>query len=260
MQRKIAAILSAYDDLIENNTRRIKILEEMAQSIYREWFVNFRFPGHEKLKMVDSPMGKIPAGWEVRRIGDICNRIIDKFSENEHNSLPLLDLSRIPRRSCAISDFGKSDEIRTSRTIFAKGDILFGAIRPYFHKVILAPIRGVTNISVFTLRAFGETPNSFLFSVLFSDATVQWANQHSGGTKMPVINWDVFTKMKLPYPPLQLIKKFDESGGPICDQISFLILKNFNLRQTRDLLLPKLISGKLDVSDLDIKTDAIGNG
>ena len=65
IQHKIAAILSAYDDLIENNTRRIKILEEMAQSIYREWFVNFRFPGHEKVKMVDSPMGKIPEGWEV---------------------------------------------------------------------------------------------------------------------------------------------------------------------------------------------------
>ena len=64
-QRKIASILSAYDDLIENNTRRIAILEEMAQAIYREWFVNFRFPGHENVKLVDSPLGQIPEGWEA---------------------------------------------------------------------------------------------------------------------------------------------------------------------------------------------------
>lgn len=70
-QRKIAAILSAYDDLIENNTRRIKILEEMAQALYREWFVHFRFPGHKKVKMVDSPLGKIPEGWEVRPFTDL---------------------------------------------------------------------------------------------------------------------------------------------------------------------------------------------
>lgn len=69
-QRKIASILFAYDDLIENNTRRIKILEEMAQAIYREWFVNFRFPGHEKVKMVDPPLGRVPAGWEVGRLDD----------------------------------------------------------------------------------------------------------------------------------------------------------------------------------------------
>jgi type I restriction enzyme, S subunit len=70
-QRKIAAILSAYDDLIENNTRRIKIQEEMAQALYCEWFVHFRFPGHEKVRMVDSPLGRIPEGWEVKTLGDM---------------------------------------------------------------------------------------------------------------------------------------------------------------------------------------------
>jgi type I restriction enzyme S subunit len=74
-QHKIAAILSAYDDLIENNTRRIKILEEMAQALYREWFVNFRFPGHEKVRMVESEIGMVPEGWEVKQIQDICSKI-----------------------------------------------------------------------------------------------------------------------------------------------------------------------------------------
>ena len=71
VQKKIACILSAYDDLIENNLRRIKILEEMAQTLYREWFVKFRFPDHQKVKMVDSPLGKIPGGWEVKRLGEL---------------------------------------------------------------------------------------------------------------------------------------------------------------------------------------------
>ena len=70
MQRRIAGILSAYDELIENNQRRIKILEEMARSLYREWFVHFRFPGHDKVKMVPSPLGPIPQGWEVKKLGD----------------------------------------------------------------------------------------------------------------------------------------------------------------------------------------------
>jgi type I restriction enzyme S subunit len=78
-QRRIAGVLSAYDDLIENNQRRIKILEEMARSLYREWFVNFRFPGHEKVPLVDSPLGPIPKGWEVLCLGEVCNRITDGF-------------------------------------------------------------------------------------------------------------------------------------------------------------------------------------
>ena len=75
VQRRIAGILSAYDDLIENNQRRIKILEEMARSLYREWFVNFRFPGHEKLSRVASTLGDIPQGWEVRTVEEIVKRI-----------------------------------------------------------------------------------------------------------------------------------------------------------------------------------------
>lgn len=76
-QRKIAATLSAYDDLIENNTRRIQILEEMAQALYREWFVEFRFPGHENVKMVESELGMMPEGWEVKKLEDVCLRITD---------------------------------------------------------------------------------------------------------------------------------------------------------------------------------------
>ena len=84
-QRKIASILSAYDDLIENNTRRIAILEEMAQAIYREWFVNFRFPGHENVKLVDSPLGMIPEGWEIGKV-----KVLRRKNDNLRTTRDLL--------------------------------------------------------------------------------------------------------------------------------------------------------------------------
>jgi len=135
-QQKIASILSAYDELTENNTHRIRILEEMVQLIYQEWFVNFRFPGYEKVRFINSELGKIPEGWDVRKLEDIAELKKNKFQETQHTDLPLLDLARIPRKSLSIQGFGQSNEIKTSRIVFSEGDSLFGAIRPYFHKVI----------------------------------------------------------------------------------------------------------------------------
>mgnify|MGYP000921938578 CR=1 FL=1 len=255
IQRKIAAILSAYDDLIENNTRRIKILEEMAQAIYNEWFVKFRFPGHEKVKIVDSELGKIPEGWEVKKLEYITELVKNKFRDNQHSNLPLLDLARIPRRSLAINGFGQSDEIKTSRITFKEGDILFGAIRPYFHKVIVAPCDGVTNVSVFVLKNKDIVGKYFLFNLLFSDEVVAWATQYAGGTKMPVISWEVFKTMKVIIPTKEIIMDFESTVCNIFYLIRTLNLKNLVLRTTRDLLLPKLISGEIDVEDLDIKVD-----
>jgi len=252
-QQKISSILSAYDDLIENNTRRIQILEEMAQRIYREWFVDFRFPGHKKVKFVDSEMGKIPEGWAISNLEQIAELVKDKFHENQHSNLPLLDLARIPRKSLAISEFGKSDEIKTSRIVFKEGNILFGAIRPYFHKIILAPCDGVTNVSVFVLKNKDIVGKHYLFNLLFSDEVVAWANQYSGGTKMPVINWEVFKTMKIVIPQRGIILDFESMVNNIFNLIKVLNLKNITLKRNRDLLLPKLISGELDVSDLDIK-------
>ncbi|MGB4331075.1 MAG: restriction endonuclease subunit S, partial [Dethiobacteria bacterium] len=92
IQRNIAAILSAYDDLIENNLRRIKILEEMAQALYREWFVHFRFPGHEKVRLIDSPMGKIPEGWEVKELKDVCHLIMGQSPKSKYYNTDKLGL------------------------------------------------------------------------------------------------------------------------------------------------------------------------
>jgi type I restriction enzyme S subunit len=257
IQQRIVGILSAYDNLIENNLRRIKILEGIAQNLYTEWFVRFRFPGHDKVKMVDSTLGRIPEGWKPGKLGDVVHLVKEKYKDKYHNALPLLDLSRIPRKSLAILEFGTPDEISTSRIISEKGDILFGSIRPYFHKVVIAPCRLVTNVSVFVIRA-SSILQSFLVCLLFSDEIVGWASQNSGGTKMPVIKWDVFSNKGILIPPHYILEDFASKISPILDSAMTKILINKNLRCTRDLLLPKLISGEIDVSDLAIKVEEAG--
>jgi len=256
-QRKIAAILSAYDDLIENNLRRIKILEEIAQNLYREWFVKFRFPGHEKARFVDSPLGKIPEGWEVVTLGGTCELRKDKFRKEEHGELPLLNLAKMLQRTLLVGEMGKPDELSTSRIIFEEDDILFGSIRPYLHKVVLAPCQGVTNVSVLVIRPRDEDLWSFLAVLLSSIDVIRWADQHSTGTKMPVIKWDSLQTMPVLMPSESVLHAFATAVEPLLQAIKMTFSRNQNLRRTRDLLLPKLISGDLDVSELHINLSPI---
>ena len=258
-QKKITSILSAYNHLIENNTRRIQILEEMAQRIYKEWFVDFKYPGYENDQMIDSDLGMIPEGWEAGKLDMIARLVKNKYDDQLHSNFPLLDLSRIPRKSNSISDFGESNEITTARIIFKKSKILFGAIRPYFHKVVYCPNDGITNSSVFVIENRDGFSNMYLFSNLFSKSTVKWASQHSGGTKMPVIGWSVFKNMPVIIPRTEILIKFDQILNPMLQKISNFVHKNQNLKKTRSLLLPKLISGKRDVSDLDIDTSILND-
>jgi type I restriction enzyme, S subunit len=234
IQHKIASVLSAYDDLIEVNTRRICVLEAMAQSVYREWFGK-----------VDEK--SLPRGWKIITLGDIADKFTDKYLDEIHNKLPLLDLARIPRRSCNIPDFGVPSELTTSRIIFKKLDVLFGSLHPYFHKVVFAPFDGVTNTSVFVIRPTSEKSMAFLFSLLFLPETVAWANQHSGGTKMPVINWEVFSKMPIVLPEENIVRKFNDLIEPLLQSIANIVLRNANLRRTRNLVLPYLVSGGIEL-------------
>jgi type I restriction enzyme S subunit len=153
-QRKIASILSAYDDLIENNTRRIAILEEMSQRLYKEWFVNFKFPGHETAKFVDSPLGMIPEGWRVKELGSICKEIRRTINPSliDHDT-PYIGLEHLPRKSITLNNWGTAKDVQSSKLLFKKGEILFGKIRPYFHKVGVAPFDGVCSTDAIVIVA-----------------------------------------------------------------------------------------------------------
>lgn len=256
-QHKAASILSAYDDLIENNHSRIRILEEMSRAIYHEWFVKFRFPGHKKVRMVDSPLGKIPAGWGVRKLSELSQLTKEKFREDKHSDLPLLDMARMLQHTLLVGEMGCPEELSTSRILFNEDDILFGSIRPYLHKVALAPCQGVTNVSVLVIRPIAEVYKSLLSVLLSSVDTVRWADQHSTGTKMPVIKWDILQTMPVSLPDESILGRFHDIVYPMLQTIKMTCSRNRNLCRTRAMLLPKLISGELDVEDLDIDTEVL---
>ena len=252
IQQKVSTILSAYDDLIENNLRRIKILEEMAQYLYREWFVKFRFPNHEQVHMANSTLGKIPNNWRVTSLGHLSVLRKDKYKEAMHAGMPLLDLAKMLQRSLLVGAMGNSNELSSSRILFEEDDVLFGSIRPYLHKVALAPCSGVTNVSVLVIRPTEARFRAILAVLLSSIDAVRWADQHSTGTKMPVIKWESFSEMPVILPDRYTLTRFQEIVWPMLQSIKTASRRIKNLRETRDLLIPKLISGELDVSELDI--------
>jgi len=254
-QQKTASILSAYDDLIENNLRRIKILEEMAQNLYREWFVKFRFPGHKDVRFVDSPLGKIPEGWEIIPLAQLSDHIRNTIKlDSIAPETPYFGLEHLPRKSITLSDWGYSREIKSTKLLFERGDILFGKIRPYFHKVGVAPIKGICSSDTIIIRPKKLKWFSLVLGCTSSIEFVEHATATSQGTKMPRANWDVLSKYLIPVPPFSILNEFNVFMTGILKKLHNFIFINQNLRQTRELLLPKLISGDIDVSKLDIET------
>ncbi len=147
----------------------------------------------------------------------------------------------------AIHEVGKSSDLNTSRIIFERNDILFGTIRTYLHKVVLAPFKGITNISVFVIRSRASIYKAFLAISTFREETILWTNQHSTGTKMPVIKWEMMSKMPIMLPTAIVLENFQNMVWPILEKIQDFYLINANLRQARDLLLPKKVTGEIRI-------------
>jgi len=254
-QRKIAAILSAYDDLIENNTRRIAILEEMAQSLYREWFVHFRFPGHEKKCMVESALGMIPEGWEVVKLGEYCFITMgqspsSEFYNTEENGLPFHQ---------GVSDFGErfpKDRVycTVANRIAEAGDILF-SVRAPVGRINLANKKIVIGRGVCAIHSKADN-QCFVFQQL--KELFQEEDTIGNGAIFKAVTKEDMHGIKMLRPPQPIIISFEQQIQPIFSNLEVLLRKNANLRQTRDLLLPKLISGEVDVDGLKIADVAEG--
>jgi type I restriction enzyme, S subunit len=248
IQRNIAGIIACYDQLIENNQRRIRILEEMARALYREWFVQFRFPGHEGIQRVASPLGGIPEGWEVKKLGEIAQEMRENLRKGTLNeSKPYVGLEHIPRRSLALDAWEMTDELGSNKLEFKKGDVLFGKIRPYFHKVSIAPFNGVCSADTIVIRARQTEYYAFVAACVSSDEFVAHASATSNGAKMPRANWDVLKNYHVAIPSGQAAEQFSTLFTSIIAQQQTLIFQIENLRRTRDLLLPRLMSGQIEL-------------
>jgi len=248
VQRRIGAILGAMDDLIENNRRRVVLLEQMAREVYREWFVRFRYPGHESVPLVDSPLGPIPAGWKPGTVADLCVESKTTLAPSQvHPDTPLVGLENIPRGQITLNDWGAAGGAGSRKTVFDEGDILFGRIRPYFHKVSLAPTSGVCSTDVIVLRPSNTYWGLAVF-VTTSDEFVLMATQTSNGTKMPRAQWNVIRRFPVMVPSIEISRRFTNVVRPMLDEARALMLQSKELAQLRDLLLPKLVTGQIDLS------------
>ncbi len=237
-QNKIATILSAYDDLIENNLRRIKILEEMAQNLYREWFVNFRFPGHEKARFVDSPLGKIPEGWEIEYLKDISIIIMGQSPKSEfYNSVG----AGLPFHQ-GVANFGRRFPLTKyyctiEKRIANKGDILF-SVRAPVGRINIADRNIIIGRGLSAIR-HNSGWQWFLYHLL--RYTFHEEDTIGGGTIFKSVTKSDMENIKILDPQKNMIEKFEALVLPMEEQIEVLEKKNINLRQTRDLLLPKLM-------------------
>ncbi len=251
IQRRIAGILSAYDELIENSQRRIKILEAMARALYREWFVHFRFPGHDTVPRVPSPLGEIPQGWEVKKLGEIAEEMRRNVGKGKLDEpQPYVGLEHIPRRSLALDAWKTTTDLGSNKLEFKKGEVLFGKIRPYFHKVSVAPFDGVCSADTIVIRARRHEYYPFVVACVSSDEFVAHATATSNGSKMPRANWSVLEDRAVVIPKGKVAVQFSLLIADIIAQQQALVFQIQNLRRTRDLLLPRLLSGQIDVEAL----------
>lgn len=242
-QKKIGRTLFLYDDLIENNQKQIKLLEEAAQRLYKEWFVDLRFPGHENTKIVDG----VPEGWSKSTVGNICKlrKVVITPDKIESNT-PYIGLEHMPRNDICLSTWGKSEEINSNKFIYLKKDVLFGKIRPYFHKVGFALNDGITSTDTMVMVA-DQNLWGLLLVTVSSDAFVDFSYQNcKEGAKMPRADWKQMEKYAIMIADQATQKLFEQEILVITNKISALAFQCRSLREARDRMLPKLMGGEVE--------------
>jgi type I restriction enzyme S subunit len=262
VQRRIAEPLSALDDLIENNRRRIDLLEQMAQAIYREWFVLFRFPGHEDVPLIDSPGGPIPRGWEVTTCGDALialgggtpSKTNSAYWDN--GTIPWYTPSDLTRRR---TRFAADPAMRitpeglrsSSARLFPAGSVLMTS-RATLGVLAIATTDASCNQGFIVIPPDDRWPPSFIY---------EWLDHHSEelemlgtGATFKEITKGAFKRFPFLLPAPDVVEAFRDAVTPIEGHVRILEQRGRNLGAIRELLLPKLVSGEIDVANLDLDT------
>jgi len=245
VQSRIVDILSVYDDLIENNLRRMVLLEESARLLYREWFLCLRFPGHEHTRIVNG----VPEGWARKTIGDLCTDVRETVTPDQlEPNMPYIGLEHLPRRSITLSEWGRVCEVTSTKHRFRAGEILFGKIRPYFHKVGIAFVDGVASSDAIVIRPINSDFSGLVLMTVSSDPFVaETAQTMREGSKMPRADWKRMKQYPVVVPPTGPLSSFSEIISAITEQLKTLTFQNHKLCASRDLLLPRLMSREIAV-------------
>lgn len=243
-QKKISRVMDKYESLIHNNNKRIKILEQMAEELYKERFVKFRLPKKSEQDKCD-----IRKEWKIGKLNDIA-KITGKPIKAEAREVfdYYVPIDCIDSRSITLKRYEPISNAISSLQSFKTGDILFGAMRPYFHKVCLAPFDGITRKTCFVINSIDYNYRNYVLFTLFQKNTIDFASTISIGSTMPYVgSFKDLGRLNIIIPDKKTITEFNKILDPILEMLAILSKKNENLVKQRDLLLPRLMSGKLEV-------------
>lgn len=246
-QRRIADILSAYDDLIENNRKQIKLLEEAAQRLYKEWFVDLRFPGHEHTRIVDG----VPEGWEKRCISDIATINESNIPKNyQFNYIEYIDLSSV--QNGIIKEKTRYPLVEApgrAKRVAKDGDIIWGMVRPNLKSfaLVLHPRETDVYSTGFCVLSSKAVPFSYLYYSVTTESFIRYLVNCTNGAAYPAVKPIHFAEAELLFPSKMLLKKFNDIVEPMLRQREKLLTMTNGAMEARDRLLPKLMSGKVEV-------------
>jgi type I restriction enzyme S subunit len=250
-QDQIVGVLAGYDNLIENNNRRIAILEEMAQSLYREWFVKFRFPGHENCQFKDSELGRIPEGWGVEKLSDIAEVNPESITKkNAPKEINYVDIKSVNTGSIEeIRPIAFDDAPGRARRKVCHGDTIWATVRPNRkqYSFIAKPRDNMIVSTGFAVLRANQVSPEYLYYAVTTDSFTSYLVNHASGAAYPAVNTKDFENADILVPPKSVLVSFDALVSNSVSESQVLKLKNNNLKQQRDILLPKLISGNISI-------------
>ena len=241
-QKRISGLLRCLDKQIATNKKINDNLQQQARAIYKEWFIDF-----------GSTSGTTPDTWKHGKLKDVLQLHKRAIKSGANTTLPYLPIDTIPMQSFGVTEFRPNDEAKSSLITFQKDDIIVGAMRVYFHRVVLAPCDGITRTTCFTLSPYNSKYLSYALLTCDLDSSIDHAQNTSKGSTMPYAVWDGgMGEIEIVIPPIDVAEEFNNSVLPMLRQIQRNCEEIQILGNLRDTLLPKLMSGEIDASDIQL--------
>lgn len=269
-QRSIVSVVGGIDEKIEQNRKTANALELLARTIFRAWFVDFEpvnaksasstsFPSMPQIVFDalpvcfdESSIGLVPRGWGVCGLGDYLTERKERVEPSEETALlPYVPIDCITSKRVTLEAWKDGREANSGLIKFFSGDVLFGAMRPYFHKVCLAPFEGVTRTTCFVLKPNNSFFSGFCLMLASEEKTIEYATSHSIGSTIPYAKWpNSLVDMPCIRPSEDIVAAFSSLIEPMLSHCQHLIVESERLSSLRDYLLPKFLSGELVVETL----------
>ena len=188
--------------------------------------------------------------WNTGVLGDIAINIRRTIkSEEIELDTPYIGLEHMPRASIALTEWGNANEVKSNKYFFMEGELLFGKLRPYFHKVGIAPVNGVCSTDILVITPKSPSWYAFVVFQLSSSELINFTTATSTGTKMPRTNWSDIASFEVSLPPTKIVEKFNEIFKPMASRMQANIMQSNTLIKIRNSLIPNLMTGKIDLSD-----------